>query len=44
VYIWGPSWEKAKMMAECYDYLFEFAAKLHALGRLNQFANAVDLQ
>lgn len=22
VYIWGKSWQKAKSMAECYDYLF----------------------
>lgn len=28
VYVWGPTWEKAKSMAECYDYLFEIAVKM----------------
>lgn len=23
VYVWGPTWQKAKTMSECYDYLFE---------------------
>ncbi|KAI7833683.1 putative methylthioribulose-1-phosphate dehydratase [Kickxella alabastrina] len=32
VYIWGETWEKAKTMAECYDYLFELAVKMHQLG------------
>ncbi|KAJ1869864.1 Methylthioribulose-1-phosphate dehydratase [Coemansia sp. RSA 1722] len=32
VYVWGESWEKAKTMAECYDYLFELAVKMHQLG------------
>ncbi|KAJ1887599.1 Methylthioribulose-1-phosphate dehydratase [Kickxella alabastrina] len=31
VYIWGETWEKAKTMAECYDYLFELAVKMHQL-------------
>lgn len=22
VYVWGPTWQQAKSMAECYDYLF----------------------
>lgn len=29
VYVWGKSWQQAKSMAECYDYLFEL--KLEAL-------------
>ncbi|KAG0006372.1 hypothetical protein BGZ80_000797 [Entomortierella chlamydospora] len=32
VYVWGESWEKAKCMAECYDYLFEIAAKMKSIG------------
>lgn len=29
VYVWGKSWQQAKSMAECYDYLFRL--KLEAL-------------
>ena len=32
VYVWGETWEKAKSMAECYDYLFEIAVKMRSLG------------
>lgn len=32
VYVWGPNWEKAKSMCECYDYLFEIAIKMKQLG------------
>lgn len=32
VYVWGPNWEKAKSMSECYDYLFEIAIKMKKLG------------
>ena len=32
VYVWGESWEKAKSMAECYDYLFECYVKMKQLG------------
>jgi methylthioribulose-1-phosphate dehydratase len=32
VYVWGSSWEKAKSMAECYDYLFECYVQMHKLG------------
>jgi len=39
VYVWGPTWEKCKMMVECYDYLFEMAVKLHQLGLLDNFRN-----
>ncbi|XP_050811451.1 methylthioribulose-1-phosphate dehydratase isoform X1 [Gopherus flavomarginatus] len=33
VYVWGETWEKAKTMCECYDYLFDIAVqmKLHGL-------------
>ncbi|ORX58750.1 methylthioribulose-1-phosphate dehydratase, partial [Hesseltinella vesiculosa] len=32
VYVWGESWEKAKTMTECYDYLFEIAVKMKSVG------------
>ncbi|KAJ2787404.1 Methylthioribulose-1-phosphate dehydratase [Coemansia interrupta] len=32
VYVWGESWQKAKTMAECYDYLFELAVRMRQLG------------
>ncbi|ORZ14106.1 methylthioribulose-1-phosphate dehydratase [Absidia repens] len=32
VYVWGESWEKAKTMSECYDYLFEIAVKMKSIG------------
>ncbi|KAJ1679341.1 Methylthioribulose-1-phosphate dehydratase [Spiromyces aspiralis] len=32
VYVWGESWEKAKTMCECYDYLFELAMQMQQLG------------
>ncbi|KAK9768792.1 Methylthioribulose-1-phosphate dehydratase [Basidiobolus ranarum] len=32
VYVWGETWEKAKCMSECYDYLFEIAVKMKAVG------------
>ncbi|KAG1666540.1 hypothetical protein FOA52_014437 [Chlamydomonas sp. UWO 241] len=32
VYIWGKDWIQAKTQAECYDYLFESALKMHQLG------------
>lgn len=28
VYVWGDTWEKAKTMAECYDYLFDLAVQM----------------
>lgn len=28
VYVWGESWQKAKTMCECYDYLFEIAVRV----------------
>ncbi len=32
VYVWGESWQKAKTMAECYDYLFEIYCKMIQAG------------
>ncbi|CEG78505.1 Putative Methylthioribulose-1-phosphate dehydratase [Rhizopus microsporus] len=32
VYVWGETWEKAKTMTECYDYLFEIAVKMKSIG------------
>lgn len=32
VYVWGEDWVHAKTQAECYDYLFEAAVKMHELG------------
>lgn len=32
VYIWGRDWVHAKTQAECYDYLFAAAVRLHELG------------
>ena len=32
VYVWGDTWIQAKTQAECYEYLFEAAVKLHSLG------------
>jgi methylthioribulose-1-phosphate dehydratase len=29
VYIWGPTWEKAKVHAECYEYLFKIVLKTY---------------
>ncbi|KAK7021118.1 hypothetical protein SK128_028327 [Halocaridina rubra] len=32
VYVWGDTWEKAKTMAESYDYLFDIAVQMTKLG------------
>ncbi|KAL1007651.1 hypothetical protein UPYG_G00089540 [Umbra pygmaea] len=32
VYVWGESWEKAKTMCECYDYLFSIAVEMKQCG------------
>ena len=32
VYVWGRDWKQAKTQAECYDYLFQAALRMKALG------------
>eukprot|EP00058_Branchiostoma_floridae_P022745 XP_002608235.1 hypothetical protein BRAFLDRAFT_87901 [Branchiostoma floridae] len=32
VYVWGDTWEKAKSMCECYDYLFDVAVQMRQFG------------
>lgn len=32
VYVWGRDWAHAKVQAECHDYLFAAAVRLHELG------------
>jgi methylthioribulose-1-phosphate dehydratase len=32
VYVWGDDWVRAKTHAECYDYLFDAAVRMHRLG------------
>lgn len=32
VYVWGSSWIQAKTQSECYDYLFECAIRMQAMG------------
>ncbi|KAJ2777360.1 Methylthioribulose-1-phosphate dehydratase [Coemansia javaensis] len=32
LYVWGETWQRAKAMAECYDYLFELAVRMRQLG------------
>ncbi|ETN65387.1 putative methylthioribulose-1-phosphate dehydratase [Anopheles darlingi] len=32
VYVWGQNWQKAKTMAECYDYLFSLSVEMHKVG------------
>jgi methylthioribulose-1-phosphate dehydratase len=32
VYVWGEDWVEAKRHAECYDYVFEAAVRMHQLG------------
>lgn len=32
VYVWGETWEKAKTMCECYDYLFDIALQMKQCG------------
>lgn len=31
IYVWGKSWEQAKTMTECYDYLMSLAVKMKKL-------------
>ena len=32
VYVWGKTWQSAKTMCECYDYLFGYVVELKRLG------------
>ncbi|XP_017486186.1 PREDICTED: methylthioribulose-1-phosphate dehydratase-like [Rhagoletis zephyria] len=32
VYVWGKTWQQAKTMTECYDYLFGYVVELKRLG------------
>lgn len=32
VYVWGSTWQRAKTMAECYDYLFSIAVEMKKCG------------
>ncbi|XP_060521967.1 probable methylthioribulose-1-phosphate dehydratase isoform X2 [Cylas formicarius] len=32
VYVWGDTWQQAKTMTECYDYLFDVVAQLKQRG------------
>lgn len=32
VYVWGDTWQRAKTMVECYDYLFEIALQMKQFG------------
>lgn len=32
VYVWGDTWQRAKSMCECYDYLFDIAVHMKQLG------------
>ena len=32
VYVWGKTWQSAKTMCECYDYLFGYIVELKRLG------------
>jgi len=32
VYVWGDSWQQAKTMTECYDYLFDIAVQMKQSG------------
>ena len=31
IYVWGETWEKAKIHAECYDYLFKVVIEMQKL-------------
>lgn len=32
VYVWGDTWQEAKTMCECYDYLFDIAVRMKQIG------------
>jgi len=32
IYVWGKTWQSAKSMCECYDYLFDVAVRMKQVG------------
>ncbi len=32
IYVWGPTWQTAKAMSECYDYLCDIAVRMKKIG------------
>jgi methylthioribulose-1-phosphate dehydratase len=32
IYVWGETWQKAKIYVECYEYLFKAVLEMHKLG------------
>jgi methylthioribulose-1-phosphate dehydratase len=32
IYVWGETWQQAKTMTECYDYLFALAVEMKKCG------------
>lgn len=32
VYVWGDTWQQAKTMSECYDYLFDIVIQMKQIG------------
>lgn len=42
IYVWGPTWQKAKSQCECYDYLLELTVKMKQLGLGDPNAVPVD--
>ena len=32
IYVWGTTWQSAKSMCECYDYLCEIAVRMKSSG------------
>jgi methylthioribulose-1-phosphate dehydratase len=32
IYVWGKTWQQAKSMCECFDYLCEIAIRMKSIG------------
>lgn len=32
IYVWGKTWQSAKSMCECYDYLCDIGVRMKSLG------------
>ncbi|XP_035725812.1 probable methylthioribulose-1-phosphate dehydratase [Vespa mandarinia] len=43
VYVWGDTWQQAKTMTECYDYLFDVAIQMKQCG-LNPIATPAEYE